>query len=68
MIQPKPCPFCGCKALYEGYHVIDGFETPVMFCNGCKAMFFVEGSEDWVTDESDGMEPLRIAWNRRAHD
>ena len=62
-----PCPFCGSKAQYEGYHVLDGFDVPVMFCNTCKAMFTVEGSEDWVGDgPHDGMDELRAAWNRRA--
>ena len=65
--EQMPCPFCGSRALYEGYHDIDGFEQPMMFCNGCKAMFTVEGSEDWVTNERDGMDKLRAAWNRRAN-
>lgn len=59
------CPFCGSRALYEVYHNLDGFDVPVMFCNWCKAMFTVEGSEDWVTAEDDGMGKLRAAWNRR---
>lgn len=65
-----PCPFCGGKVLYEGYHNVDGFSMPVMFCNWCKAMFTVEGSEDWIGEGShDGMDELRAAWNRRAsHD
>ena len=62
-----PCPFCGSKALYEAYHNLDGFDVPVMFCNWCKAMFTVEGSEDWVgSGPHDGMAELRAAWNRRA--
>ena len=60
-----PCPFCGSGALYEGCHDVDGFEQPFMFCNSCKAMFTVEGSEDWVTEESDGMDELRAHWNNR---
>jgi len=60
-----PCPFCGSGALYEGYHDVDGFEQPFMFCNSCKAMFTAEGSEDWVTEESDGMDELRAHWNNR---
>ena len=64
-----PCPFCGGRALYEGYHKLDGFTVPVMFCNWCKALVTFEGYEDYVTDESDGMAELRAAWNRRAgHD
>lgn len=62
----KPCPFCGSRALYEIYQTIDGFEVPVMFCDMCKAMFTVEGAEDWVTGERDGMDELRSAWNTRA--
>lgn len=58
----KPCPFCGGKSLYEVYHTIDGFTQPAMFCNWCKALFSVEGSEDWGID---GMDRLRAAWNRR---
>lgn len=60
-----PCPFCGSGALYEGYNNVDGFEQPFMFCNSCKAMFTVEGSEDWVTEESDGMDELLAHWNNR---
>lgn len=64
-----PCPFCGSRTLYEGYHNVDGFDQPFMFCNQCKAMVTFEGYEDYVTDESDGMDELRAAWNRRAdHD
>lgn len=62
----RPCPFCGSKVLYEGYHNVDGFTQPFMFCNSCKAMFTVEASEDWVTGDRDGMEELRAAWNTRA--
>lgn len=61
-----PCPFCGSEALYEGYHNLDGFTVPVMFCNWCKALVTFEGFEDYVTAESDGMTELRAAWNRRA--
>lgn len=65
--QLLPCPFCGGKALYEGYHNVDGFDVPVMFCNWCKSMFTVEGIEDFVGDgPHDGMKELRTAWNRRA--
>lgn len=58
----KPCPFCGGKVLYEVFYTIDGFDQPAMFCNWCKAMFTVEGSEDWGIG---GMSKLRDAWNRR---
>lgn len=61
----RPCPFCGSKVLYEGYHNVDGFTQPFMFCNSCKAMFTVEASEDWVTGDRDGMDELRAHWNRR---
>jgi hypothetical protein len=64
-----PFPFCGSRTLYEGYHNLDGFDVPVMFCDWCKAMVSFEGYEDYVTDENDGMTELRAAWNRRAdHD
>ena len=64
--EMKPCPFCGSRTLYEGYHNVDGFDQPFMFCNQCKAMVTFEGYEDYVTGESDGMDELRAAWNRRA--
>ena len=64
--ESKDCPFCGSKVLYEGYHNVDGFDMPFMFCNWCKAMFTVEGSEDWIHGDHDGMAELRAAWNRRA--
>ena len=60
-----PCPFCGSRTLYEGYHKLDGFDVPVMFCNGCKVLVTFEGYEDYVTDDTDGMAELRAAWNRR---
>lgn len=66
MDETMPCPFCGSRALYEGYHIIDNDSMPVMFCDSCKAMVTFEGFEDYVTDKSDGMDELRAAWNRRA--
>jgi len=66
MSEEQACPFCGSEVLYEGYHNVDGFDMPFMFCNGCKGMFTVEGSEDWVHGNHDGMDDLRAAWNRRA--
>ena len=63
----RDCPFCGGEALYEGYHAVDGFEMPVMFCNSCKAMVTFEGYEDYIGEgEHDGMNELRAAWNTRA--
>lgn len=63
--EQEPCPFCGSDALYENYNFVDGSIQPFMFCNSCKAMFTVEGSEDWVTTESDGIDKLRAHWNNR---
>lgn len=65
MSSYETCPFCGSKALYESYHNVDGFDMPFMFCDDCKAMFTVEGSEDWVTPVSDGMDKLEAHWNNR---
>ena len=65
MSELKRCPFCGGGVLYEAYHNVDGFDMPFMFCNWCKAMFTVEGSEDWIHGDHDGMAELRDAWNRR---
>lgn len=66
--ETKSCPFCGSKVLYEIHQNVDGFEMPFMFCDSCKAMFTVEGSEDWVTPVDDGMDKLRAHWNMRADD
>lgn len=66
--ETKGCPFCGSKVLYEIHQNVDGFEMPFMFCDSCKAMFTVEGSEDWVTPVDDGMDKLRVHWNMRADD
>ena len=65
MSKSKPCPFCGSKMLYEAYHVLDGFDVPMMFCNWCKCLFTVEGIEDYVTSDNDGITELEEAWNRR---
>ena len=62
----KECPFCGSKAIYEEYCNLDYYEVPFMFCDSCKALFTVEGSEDWVTPVDDGMDRLREHWNMRA--
>ena len=62
----KECPFCGSKAIYEEHRNLDYYEVPFMFCDSCKALFTVEGSEDWVTPVDDGMDKLREYWNMRA--
>ena len=64
-MKNKSCPFCGSKALYERYAVLDGFDVPIMFCDGCKCIFTVEGFEDYVTSSNDGFTELRAAWNTR---
>lgn len=65
MAELKTCPFCGSGVLYEAYHTVDWFDMPFMFCNTCKAMFTVEGSEDWINADHDSMAELRAAWNNR---
>ena len=66
MAKSKTCPFCGSAVLYDEYHNVDGFDMPFMFCDTCKSMFTVEGSEDWIHGNHDGMDELRDAWDRRA--
>lgn len=64
--KKKECPFCGSRDLYNVYHKLDWFTTPFIFCNWCKALFTIEGSEDWVQGgPDDGMAELEDAWNRR---
>lgn len=59
------CPFCGSSMLYEEYAILDGYTVPIIFCDTCKFIFTVEGSEDYITDTNDGFMRLREEWNTR---
>ena len=51
MEKLKPCPFCGCKAIYEVSR--DDYlagERPQIFCNGCKVMVEVENDSPYLAD------------------
>lgn len=60
-----PCPFCGSGWLYETQR--NGYcdETPIMFCNSCKAVVTWEQvEEEGVNDETKAF--VREHWNTRA--
>lgn len=72
MAELKPCPFCGCKAIYEVERedVFIG-RYPQIFCNGCKLSVEVENdsmSLDDATIYNYLRDKLLKAWNRRAED
>ena len=49
------CPFCGSRALYDQYVTFDG----------CKAIFTLEGIEDFFATDGDDFRRLDAAWKRR---
>ena len=69
MIELKPCPFCGCSAIYEARRedYMTG-ERPQIFCNGCKVIVEVENDSPYFSDD-ETMQYLRDKlvkiWNRR---
>lgn len=63
--KPEPCPFCGSNALYDDYQMVGARLMPFVYCGTCGAMVTFEGSEDWVTEESDGMDELDAHWDNR---
>ena len=69
MSELKPCPFCGCNAIYEIRRddYLNG-ERPQIFCNGCKVIVEVENDSPYFSDD-ETMQYLRDKlvkiWNRR---
>lgn len=69
MTELKPCPFCGCNAIYEICRddCLTG-ERPQIFCNGCKVIVEVENDSPYFSDD-ETMQYLRDKlvkiWNRR---
>ena len=52
MERLNPCPFCGCKEIYEISRddYLTG-ERPQIFCNGCKVIVEVENDSPYVADD-----------------
>lgn len=72
MIELKPCPFCGCNAIYEIRRAdyLTG-ERPQIFCNGCKVIVEVENDSPYFSDYETIQylrDKLVKIWNRRAND
>lgn len=59
------CPFCGSRALYDQYVTLDGFKVASRICDGCKAIFTLEGIEDFFATDGDDFRRLDAAWKRR---
>ena len=72
MIELKPCPFCGCNAIYETR--CDDYligERPQIFCNGCKVIVEVENNSPYFSDDETIQylrDKLVKIWNRRVND
>ena len=71
MDELKPCPFCGCEAVYETFREerLYGTKEPVVFCNGCKAIFSIEDTSPFLNVDEDykwRKAKTAEAWNRRA--
>lgn len=69
----KPCPFCGCKTIYETYsqEYALGTKNPQIFCNSCKAIFAIEDDSPYMNCDEDfkyRKKKTREAWNRRPND
>lgn len=70
-MELKPCPFCGCNAIYEIRRddYLTG-ERPQIFCNGCKVIVEVENNSPYFSDD-ETMQYLRDKlvkiWNRRVN-
>lgn len=70
MSKLKPCPFCGCEAVYETFRQEHQFGTkePIVFCNGCKAEFSIEDESPFLNVDEDykwRKKKTTEAWNRR---
>ena len=71
-MEPKPCPFCGCNAIYEIRR--DDYltwERPQIFCNGCKVIVEVENDSPYFSDDETIQylrDKLVKIWNRRVND
>lgn len=61
MIELKPCPFCGSKAIMKAMiHIPQGYEyTPTCTAKSCAGRI----SKKWLNAED-----AARAWNRRADD
>ena len=71
-MELKPCPFCGCTAIYETFREdhLTG-ECPQIFCNGCKVIVEVENDSPYFADDETIQylrDKLIKIWNRRAND
>ena len=66
MNELKPCPFCGCTAIYVTHtHYYDDEDTVCMFCNGCKSVVMLESNEAEGINDKTRAEAIE-AWNTRA--
>jgi len=63
MVELKPCPFCGGKALLEEFVVRKGFEACIV-CSDC--MVYMP-TITYDTQE-EATEAVTKDWNRRAED
>lgn len=60
----KPCPFCGCSAIYLTFERGYLDDSAIVFCNGCKVSVKVESNDqEGITAETN--QRAIEAWNRR---
>lgn len=66
MSELKPCPFCGCTAIYVTHtHYYDDEDTVCVFCNGCKSVVMLESNEAEGINDKTRAEAIE-AWNTRS--
>jgi Lar family restriction alleviation protein len=68
-MKNKPCPFCGCTNLHEGFSSAHQYYIISCICCGCKAPAAYlkdEFSSRYNTTDKETLEEAYIKWNTRS--